>query len=251
MGKEIDHGLGFLDSGWFVDQHCLVRGRFARTLVAMHDQQIRHGIGVDEDTAVVVEAGETARIVGHRGAIVLDLTKARSEVDEDDFNVQAARLTYVNHGDAIDLRTLEVTPAPIKGPERRVTVAPPAPNAALGRPLFVPDILGNTTLIDVMRRVIARNDRQAKGLAFDAAAALEGPTPGFEFRFYCGPDTASWESDAHGVTEVTIQNVYLDVRPVRVNGPLYQAEADTTDEKSGGNAESTARKEAAGKDAAP
>lgn len=227
MGREIDRGLGFLDPGWFVDQHCLVRGRFARTLVAMHDQRIQHGIGVDEDTAVVVEGGETARIVGHRGAIVLDLSRARSDAEQDDFNVRAARLTYVNHGDAIDLETLAVTPAATKGPERPVTPSTVPAGDAPVRPLLVPDILGNTTLIDVMRRVIARSDRQATGLAFDTAAALVGPTPGFEFRFYCGPDTASWESEAQGVSELTIQNVYLDVRPVKVNGPLYQAEDDS------------------------
>ena len=30
MGKELAPGLGFLDPSWFVDQHCLARGRFAR-----------------------------------------------------------------------------------------------------------------------------------------------------------------------------------------------------------------------------
>ena len=59
MGREIDYGFGFLNSEWFVDQHCLVRGRFARALVAMRAQGIDYGLGVDEDTAVVVR-GDTA-----------------------------------------------------------------------------------------------------------------------------------------------------------------------------------------------
>ena len=30
MGHEIAYGLGFLDATWFVEQHSLTRGRFAR-----------------------------------------------------------------------------------------------------------------------------------------------------------------------------------------------------------------------------
>lgn len=35
VGKEVDHGLGFLPRDCFVDQHFLTRGRFGRALVAM------------------------------------------------------------------------------------------------------------------------------------------------------------------------------------------------------------------------
>ena len=47
-GEELDRGLGFLGPSWFVEQHCLVRGRFSRAIVAMRSQGIPYGLGVDE-----------------------------------------------------------------------------------------------------------------------------------------------------------------------------------------------------------
>ena len=67
MGKELDRGLGFLDSEWFVDQHLLVRGRFARAIVAMHDQKFKYGLGVDENSAVIVRGGSDAQSLGRGG----------------------------------------------------------------------------------------------------------------------------------------------------------------------------------------
>ena len=229
MGKEVDHGLGFLDSNWFVDQHCLVRGRFARALVAMRDQHVRYGLGIDEDTAIVVEADERARVIGNRGAVVLDLSQADSDEQVRKFNLRNARLTYLNHGDAIHLRTLQVTPNPAKQADRKIDPTAPDFRPTGGRRLFYMDVLANTTLVDVMTRVIEHRDGQAIGLAFDGAAAAEGDTPGFEFRFYRAADSFGWETDAHGTTDCTIQNIHLDVRPITVQGPLYSA-ASSADE---------------------
>jgi cyanophycinase len=78
MGKEVDRGLGFLDSQWFVEQHTLVRGRFARALVAMKANQIKYGVGVDENTAIVVK-NDDMQVVGYRGAIVMDLSEAKED----------------------------------------------------------------------------------------------------------------------------------------------------------------------------
>jgi cyanophycinase len=39
-GKEVDDGFGLLDPNWFVDQHFLTRGRFARALVIMQQFDI-------------------------------------------------------------------------------------------------------------------------------------------------------------------------------------------------------------------
>ena len=95
MGKEIDIGLGFMDANWFVDQHCLVRGRFARSLVAMHSQGFKYGIGVDEDTAVVVKDGE-AHVIGYKGAIVMDLSDATTDEENDHFNLKNVKLSYLD-----------------------------------------------------------------------------------------------------------------------------------------------------------
>ena len=220
MGREIDHGLGFLDRDWFVDQHCLVRGRFARTLVAMREQGFDFGVGVDEDTALVV-TGEDAHVIGHKGVLLFDLSQ--SEVDEDQpaFNIRNARLSYLDQGDRLNLRTAEITPSPEKQAGRRVE-----PNAPDFRPRFrsrpfFNDILGNMAVHDLMVRLIDNRYVEGLGLAFDGAAALMGPTPGFEFRFYRSGDSAAWQTEAFGGDDYTIANIHVDVTPVQLIGPLY------------------------------
>ena len=221
MGKEVDHGLGFLDPAWFVDQHCLVRGRFARSLVAMQSQNVKLGIGIDEDTALVVRNGHDAQVIGYRGAIVMDLTNATCDESVAGFNLRNAKLSYLNRGDKLDLATLAVTPAPQKLADRKIDPSSPDFKPFSGRRIFFPDILANTALTDVMRRIIDHKDGQAIGLAFDGVAALTGATPGFEFKFYRGQDSVGWETEAFGSGDYTIQNIHLDIRPIQIKGPLY------------------------------
>ncbi|HTU26309.1 MAG TPA: cyanophycinase, partial [Pirellulales bacterium] len=94
MGHEIGYGLGFLDSTWFVEQHSLNRGRFARAMAAMQSQGLKFGIGVAENTALVVTGGSRVKVIGDHGAIVMDLSKATSDAAVAGFNLKHARLTY-------------------------------------------------------------------------------------------------------------------------------------------------------------
>ena len=75
-GKEITDGLGFIGDDVFVDQHLLVRGRFARMLPAMLKKGYKLGLGIDEDTAMVVLPNRDVEVVGYKGALVLDLADA-------------------------------------------------------------------------------------------------------------------------------------------------------------------------------
>lgn len=220
MGREIDHGLGFLNSEWFVDQHCLVRGRFARTLVAMRDQGIDFGVGVDEDTALVV-AGDSAEVIGHKGILLFDLSQSEVDEDQSAFNIRNARLSYLDRGDRLNLRTAEITASPEKQAGRRVEPGSPDFRPRFrSRPIFN-DILGNMAVHDLMVRLIDNRFEEGIGLAFDGAAALTGPTQGFEFRFYRGDDSAAWQTEAFGGDDYTIAHVHLDVTPIQLIGPLY------------------------------
>jgi cyanophycinase len=53
-GKDVAPGLGFVGDDVFIDQHFLIRGRFARMLPAMLARGYTLGLGIDENTAVVV-----------------------------------------------------------------------------------------------------------------------------------------------------------------------------------------------------
>jgi len=238
VGDQLVPGIGFLDPGWFVEQHCLARGRFGRTLVAMHTLDMKHGVGIDENTAVVVERGRAMSVIGYRGAILLDLAEANSQHTARGFELQNARLSYLDRGDAYDLASHELTPAADKRPASDVVLAsataPIAGQAGANSPAadkqpgdyVIADILGRETVVDALARVVDGRCQQAIGLAFDAGEALRGPTQGFEFRFYRGADSRGWLTHVRGDASVTAANVRLDIRPVEIAGPLIKPAAD-------------------------
>lgn len=223
-GKEIDRGLGFIDDNWFVDQHLFVRGRFARTLVAMQDQGFKFGIGVDENSAIIVTNGKDVRVIGYKGALVMDLSKSEHDPSLGRFNLKNARLTYLDRGDRFDLKTMEVIPAQEKLDDEKLDPKSPDYRPGLRRPLFFNDILANTTVIDMMGRLMESVSPIATGLAFDGHAARKNPVDGFEFKFTRDDDSVAWYTESYGGDDYTVVNIRLDIRPIRVTGPLYDRE---------------------------
>ncbi len=221
MGKEVDRGLGFLDAEWFVEQHTLVRGRFARAIVAMQANDIKYGVGVDENTAVVVK-NDDMEVVGYRGAIVMDMSECKQDPDVKAFNVKNVKLTYLDHGDTIRISTRELIPSSKKQAGTKIDPKSPTYLPESGERLFTNDILGNTTAVDLMCRLMNNRNSEAVGLAFDGHAALTGPSQGFEFRFYRADDTVGWSCSARGDETYTVSNVRLDIRPIEVTGPFYK-----------------------------
>ena len=224
FGKEIDRGLGFLDGEWFVDQHCLVRGRFARTLVAMHDQGFKYGIGVDENSAVIVRNGKDVEVIGYKGALIMDLSQAGHDRDLGKFNLKNVRLTYLDRGDRYDLKTRVVTPAEEKLDDEVLDPNSPDFKPTLTRPLFCNDILSNTTVVDLMGKLMESTHGEAIGLAFDGLEARKQSVDGFEFKFTRDRESFAWYTEAYGGDDFTILNIRLDIRPIRITGPLYEAE---------------------------
>jgi len=224
FGKEIDRGLGFLDGEWFVDQHCLVRGRFARALVAMHDQGFKYGIGVDENSAVIVRNGKDVEVIGYKGALVMDLSRAEHDPAVGKFNLKNARLTYLDRGDRIDLKSLEVTPSEEKLEDEKLDPKSPDFRPTLTRPLFFNDILANTVVVDLMGKLMESVSGEATGLAFDGIEARKHSVDGFEFKFKRDEDTLAWYTEAYGGDDYTVLNIRLDIRPITITGPLYNTE---------------------------
>jgi cyanophycinase len=234
MGKEIDYGLGFIGKTWFVEQHCLIRGRFARALVAMHSQGYKFGIGVDENTALVVRKGVDLKVVGYKGAVVLDLSQATSDKSLKAFNLRNAKLTYLDQGDSINLSTLAVTPSEEKQSGTKIEPSHPEFHPQHDRRLVFNDILGNSAVTDLLVKLINNKQSEAHGLAFDGRLALGladpdgstmSPTPmplGFEFRFYRGQDTLGWFTGAFGGEHYTVTNIHLDIQPLELAGPLFR-----------------------------
>ena len=146
----------------------------------------------------------------------------RLDADTEGFNLANVTLSYLDRGDAIDLRTLAVTPSPEKADETALD-----PNAADFRPyydqrMFYTDILGNATVADLMGRLIDNAESEAIGLAFSGLDAQNRPSDGFEFRFYRGPESRGWYTESFGGEDYTVLNIHLDIHPIRISGPLYE-----------------------------
>ena len=218
-GRDIAPGLGFIGDDIFVDQHLLVRGRFARMLPAMLAKRYRLGIGIDENTAAVVthprgKPGASIDVIGYKGVILLDLGQAAVDPARPGFNVSGARISYLDSGDRYEVASATFTPGDDKEKLDRA--------ATDGRgALFAPDILGNTTVVDLLWRLADSDQERATGLAFGGPTSAM-PERGFEFVF-----TRTAESEGYSSNRADTYSVYkirLDVKPVKVRQPLYQEE---------------------------
>lgn len=211
-GQEITPGLGFIGNDVFVDQHLLVRGRFARMLPAMLQKGYKLGLGIDEDTAMIVGPEREVEVVGYKGALVVDLSNARAQ--QGAFNVSNVKLSYLDNGDRFHIASHTFTPAPDKADGRLDPARP-----YYREPLFSADILGNSTVVDLMGKLIDSDQPDAIGLTFDSAHGVQ-PDLGFEFRFSRTGESVGYMSAA---TEAySVYNVRLDIRPIVVRRPLYQ-----------------------------
>lgn len=102
-------GLGYI-RGVIVDQHFAQRGRMARLIgaVALNPREL--GIGIDEDTAIVVEEGKSFFVMGSGAVYVVDASGVTQSNIADDLEPGAAlsiydvRLHVLAKGDAFDLR---------------------------------------------------------------------------------------------------------------------------------------------------
>lgn len=74
-------GLGLLPAA-IVDQHFSERGRLARLLSALAQRPDLLGVGIDEDTALVVESQEAIEIIGSGAVTLVDPSLMHTNVGE-------------------------------------------------------------------------------------------------------------------------------------------------------------------------
>lgn len=223
QGRDIAPGLGFLSAHVLVDQHLLARGRFARMIPVMHAAKYQYGIGVDENTAVVVQADGIAEVVGASGVIVIDVSKATIAQTLGGLRATGVRLSYLERGDRINLNDMAVAPSAFKRQGRVLDPNDKAYKPEFDEPRFYADVLGKNVLIEVLTNLIDNTAKEVLGLAF----AAPGPTDaasGFEFRFRKGASTLGHLRIEQGVAHYTVLNIEMDVLPVQIATPLYRFE---------------------------
>jgi cyanophycinase len=101
-------GLGLLPNV-IIDQHFAERGRIGRLIGAVSQNPRVLGIGIDEDTAIVVQ-GERFRVIGSGAVYLVDATGVtHSNIAEGDtdapLSIYDLKLHVLSAGDAFDLVT--------------------------------------------------------------------------------------------------------------------------------------------------
>ncbi|MCY4747283.1 cyanophycinase [Pelomonas sp. UHG3] len=221
-GKQVDRGLGFVGPHLFVDQHFLKRGRFGRMIPLMMAKGYKLGLGVDENTAAIIR-GDEIEVIGDRGCLIVDLTEAGSDPSLGAFNVQGARLSYLEHGDRYHMRARSTTPSAPKLRGEQHDAESPSFKPYYTDDVFHLDMLGDSTISNAMSRLIDSVRKEVKGLAFDVLPRTNDPLAelGFLFRIYKGSDSLGWSTEEFGGEQFTVTNLYLDISPVRLPMPLY------------------------------
>jgi cyanophycinase len=224
-GKDIDRGLGFVGPDLFVDQHFLKRGRIGRMLPAMQQKGYKLGLGVDENSAAIIQ-GDEVEIIGAKGALLADLGEAASDKALTHFNLRNIKLTYLDRGDRYNLKTKVLTPSTQKREGKKLDHTAANFSPYFSNTAFYPDILGDTTIVNAMGNLIDNKEREVIGLAFSAVPQKNDKSPhlGFEFRLRKGAESVGYFTGAFGGEDYTVANIYLDVTPVKMANPLYTAE---------------------------
>lgn len=226
-GKDFAAGLGFIGPDYFVDQHFIVRGRFARMLPLMVATGYRYGFGVDENTAIVVQPTKnTIEVIGKSGVILVDLSAAKavanaSQTARPAFGVTDARLSYLAAGDVFDMATKAVQVSPHRRDGLKLDWQSPSFKPTFSTPQFYTDMLGRSILTDALVGLVNNQQTEARGIALGAPKGQHADL-GVEFRFYKDRDTVGFADTASGDDDYTILNMHLDVRPIVPAQPLYR-----------------------------
>ena len=220
-GREVDRGLGFVDERLFVDQHFLKRGRIGRMIPLMLARGLRFGLGVEEDSAVLVQ-GAKMTLVGGRGALVVDLQDAVASQRGGALQMRGGRLNLLDPGDSYDLdaRALQPQASKLDFP---VQFRQPGFDPSLEFPRYFMDILGDYAIADAMIQVVDGPRAEVRGLAHSAIRRPGDERPDLAFEFILRRDerTRAWSPLGIGADAYAIADVRLDIQPVRMASPLY------------------------------
>lgn len=93
---DTDIGLGLLPAA-VVDQHFSERRRLARLLSALAQRPDLLGVGIDEDTALVVERGQAIEVIGKGSVTLVDPSQAHTNVESLEVDEQIEMLGLQLH----------------------------------------------------------------------------------------------------------------------------------------------------------
>ena len=111
-------GLGLMRDA-IIDQHFAERGRLGRLLGAVAQNPRLLGIGIDEDTAIVVDRKRRCEVLGSGAVYIVDgrevtCTNISEEHTDGTMSIFDVRLHVLSQGDGFDIATHRPTSCPAK-----------------------------------------------------------------------------------------------------------------------------------------
>jgi cyanophycinase len=113
---QLSMGLGLLPNA-IIDTHVDARGRFGRLVQAIASQPGAVGIGLDEDTGVIIEKGNRLRAIGSKSVIIIDGSSIGHNNIADIRNgmpisVSGLKVNVMTNSDTYDMDTRVFTAVP-------------------------------------------------------------------------------------------------------------------------------------------
>ncbi len=198
----LEPGLGFTDV--LLDQHSVERGRFGRLLGALFETNAGLGVGVSEDTAVVIPETGPWRVVGAGYVVVLEVPAGSTLAAPD-----GVEMSLISSGDTFDPET--GTFSIFEGRDADEVGSYYDPGT-----IFAVDIFGPEVLSSVLEQLIDSPETQASGLGFLGSNEASFRADGVRLVFEKTSQTQGYWGRVDG-EDYSVVRVGLRLEPVEVS----------------------------------
>jgi cyanophycinase len=198
----LEPGLSFV-TGIILDQHSLERGRFGRLVGALAMTDIPLGVGVGENTAVVIPPSGAWEVLGEGYALVIEMPQ---EANQD--TLENIKLSLIANGDTFNPETGEFTIDEGRSSDEVGDYYDPGT-------VFAVDIFGPDVLPGVLERLLDGPETTASGLGFVGSGDESFTSSGVRLTFSETPETQGYWGRVPG-KRYSFVRVGMRVEPVVV-----------------------------------
>lgn len=193
----VARGFGFAKDYGLTDSHFSERGRLGRLVLGQVASKQNMGIGVDENTAIVLQNG-IGRVIGENTVTLADISDASiNHLYSKHFNAQNVKVHLLSHGDTFNFRTNTVNTAKPSVTESGQVTAPKG------------DIFGSKQMRTLTESLV-------KSTAKTVSDVSKEKNPAITVTFTKAEDTKAWDrtnnkEGDYTVGQYTVENLRMDI----------------------------------------
>jgi cyanophycinase len=199
----LEPGLGLVKNV-VTDQHFLKRGRFGRLISVLAQTNLRLGVGVDEDTAVVIPEKGPWEIVGTSSAVIVEMPDG-SRPD----NLKNIELSMLSQGDTFDPVTREIK---INPKRELIKAGDEFLEAGL---LFTSDVFAPDAMPNLVADLVDSPEKSAVGVSFLGSSNASFTADGVRATFVKTARTKGYYGTGAGFV-YSVERISVSFEAVRV-----------------------------------